>query len=171
MSHEVERFFAAVDPDRVATEYLEACAILSGAGYAHYEVSNFARPGFESLHNRVYWDNGDYLGLGPAAHSSLGGRRFWNEPLLAAYVSRRGADHVGARVADEGGDDTIERTMLALRTNRGAQRGALTPDQSVIDAFVRDGLITLDGERVFATDSGYLVLNELVLRLSEGAPC
>lgn len=170
MSHEVERFFAAVDPDRVAEEYLATCRILAGAGYVHYEVSNFARPGSESLHNRVYWESGDYLGVGPAAHSSMGGQRFWNEPSLDSYVSRR-EESLRARLVDEGGDDTIERTMLALRTNRGAPRSTLTPDQAVIDGFVRDGLITVDRDRVFATDTGYLVLNELVLRLGEKAPC
>ncbi len=171
MSHEVERFFTAVDPDRVAEEYLETCRILAAAGYAHYEVSNFARPGFESLHNRMYWENGNYLGLGPAAHSFMDQQRFWNEPSLDSYVSRRGPEHIRARVLDEGGDDVIEKTMLALRTNRGAERSALTSDQSVIDGFVNEGLITLDRDRVFATDAGYLVLNELVLRLSEKAPC
>lgn len=171
MSHEVERFFTAVDPDRVAAEYLETCRILAGAGYTHYEVSNFARPGFESLHNRTYWEYGDYLGVGPAAHSSMHRQRFWNEPSLDSYLSRQGAEHVRARVLDEGGDDMIEQTMLALRTNRGAERSALTPDQSVVDAFVDDGLIRVDRDRVFATDAGYLVLNELVLRLSEKAPC
>lgn len=171
MSHEVERFFNAVDPDRVADEYLQACGILAGAGYEHYEVSNFAQPGFESLHNRVYWDAGDYLGLGPAAHSSMGGQRFWNEPSLDLYLSRGGAEQVRARQIDEGGDDAIEKTMLALRTNRGAPRSRLTPDQDVIDEFRRDGLIVVDGERVRATERGYLVLNELVIRLSERAPC
>ncbi|HEX6791736.1 MAG TPA: hypothetical protein VF247_10535, partial [Candidatus Krumholzibacteria bacterium] len=171
MSHEVERFFAAVDPDRVAEEYLTACRRLAGAGYEHYEVSNFARPGFESLHNRVYWDGGDYLGVGPAAHSALGGQRFWNEPALDSYLSRAGGGHIAARLVDEGGDGAIEKTMLGLRTNRGVSRDELTRDGGVIDAFVREGLITVEGDRVRATDRGYLVLNDLVIRLTENAPC
>jgi oxygen-independent coproporphyrinogen-3 oxidase len=171
MSHEVERFFAAVDPDRVAEEYLRTCRILADAGYEHYEVSNFARPGFESLHNRVYWEEGDYLGLGPAAHSSMDGRRFWNEPSLDSYLSHAGAGHILARNVDEGGDSAIEKTMLALRTSRGAARASLTPDTDVIGEFLRDGLITLEGDRVRATDRGYLVLNDLVLRLSERTTC
>jgi oxygen-independent coproporphyrinogen-3 oxidase len=171
MSHEVERFFAAVDPDRVADEYLQACRTLAEAAYRHYEVSNFAMPGYESVHNRVYWENGDYLGLGPAAHSALGGRRFWNEPSLDLYLSRTGPEHVRARMVDEGGDDAVEKTMLALRTDRGAPRSALTPDEAVIESFRRDGLITVDADTVRATDRGYLVLNELVIHLSDRAPC
>lgn len=171
MSHEVERFFAAVDPDRVADEYLTVCGVLADAGYGHYEVSNFAVPGFESLHNRVYWDGGDYLGLGPAAHSSLGGRRFWNEPALDSYVSHRGDEHVLARGSDEHGDSGIERLMLALRTDRGIPRAWVERGDSLVDGFRREGLLFDEGERVRATDRGYLVLNELVLRLHEIASC
>lgn len=171
MSHEVERFFAAVDPDRVADEYLDVCGILSRAGYRHYEVSNFAQSGFESLHNRVYWDGGDYLGLGPAAHSSLGGQRFWNEASLDSYLSRRGEAHLRSRTVDVPADSALERVMLALRTDRGAPREWLTHDGSVIERFRREGLIVEDEGRIRATDPGYLVLNELVLRLSEEAPC
>jgi oxygen-independent coproporphyrinogen-3 oxidase len=171
MSHEVERFFAAVDPDRVADEYLIVCEALAKAGYRHYEVSNFAEPGRESLHNRVYWDGGDYLGLGPAAHSSMGGRRFWNEPSLDSYLSHRGPGHVHARRADDGGDEAVERVMLALRTDRGAPRAWLTRDRAVIEGFSREGLVVEDGDRIRATDRGYLVLNELVIRLSEKATC
>ena len=171
MSHEVERFFAAVDPDRVADEYLKVCTTLADAGYQHYEVSNFAEPGFESLHNRVYWDGGDYLGLGPAAHSSLGGQRFWNEPALDSYLSRTGPEHVRARNLDTGGDDAIEKVMLALRTDHGAPREWLTSDPAVIDGFQREGLITFRDGVVRATDHGYLMLNTLVIHLSENASC
>jgi len=171
MSGEVERFFGAVDPDRVADEYLEVCGLLGAAGYRHYEVSNFALPGFESRHNRVYWDGGDYLGVGPAAHSAIGGRRFWNEPSLDAYLARRGDEHLGARHDDAGGDTAVERIMLALRTDRGAPRAWLAADDPAIDAFAREGLVTVEGDRIRATDRGYLLLNDLVLRLGEATTC
>jgi oxygen-independent coproporphyrinogen-3 oxidase len=171
MSREVERFFAAVDPDRVADEYLFACRALAEAGYRHYEVSNFAEPEYESLHNRVYWEGGDYLGLGPAAHSALDGRRFWNEPSLEAYLSRTGPELVRARGFDVGADHDLERAMLALRTERGAPRSWLTQDDGVIDELQREGLVAVGDGRVRATDRGYLVLNDLVIRLSEKAPC
>ncbi|HEU4363836.1 MAG TPA: coproporphyrinogen-III oxidase family protein [Candidatus Krumholzibacteria bacterium] len=167
MSHEVERFFQAVDPDRVADEYLGVCDTLRARGFRHYEVSNFARPGFESLHNRVYWDGGDYLGVGPAAHSALGGRRFWNAPSLDAYLRRRGGQHLAARVRDESGDGPIERVMLALRTDRGAPAAWFAPART--REFAADGLLEVREGRVFATDRGFLVLNDLVLRLSEPA--
>lgn len=163
MSHEVERFFAAVDPDRVADEYLGVCDSLRARGFRHYEVSNFARPGFESLHNRVYWDGGDYLGVGPAAHSLLCGKRFWNEPSLDAYL-RRGNEPLAGRVHDEAGGAPIERVMLALRTDRGAPTQWFAPAR--VEAFAADGLVELRDDRVVATDRGYLVLNDLVLRLT-----
>lgn len=170
MSHEVERFFGAVDPDRIADEYLDVCARLAAAGYHHYEVSNFAQPGFESRHNRVYWDGGDYLGVGPAAHSCVGGRRFWNAPSLEAYIARDGAGQMAARVHDDGGDDRVERVMLALRTDRGAPREWLRGDAD-IEEFVRGGLVRLQDGRVYLTDRGYLVLNDVVLRLTGAMPC
>lgn len=167
MSHEVERFFQTVDPDRVADEYLGVCETLRARGFRHYEVSNFARPGFESLHNRVYWDGGDYLGVGPAAHSSLEGRRFWNEPSLDAYLGRCGDEHIAARVHDETGDGPVERVMLALRTDRGAPAEWFAGAR--VREFAADGLLKLRGDRVVATDRGLLVLNDLVLRLSRPA--
>lgn len=62
--------------DETADFYLYACERLERAGYPQYEISNFARPGFEGRHNLIYWDCREYLGLGPGAHSCLGGRRF-----------------------------------------------------------------------------------------------
>jgi len=164
MSHEVERFFRAVDPDRVADEYLGVCGRLRARGFGHYEVSNFALPGFESLHNRVYWDGGDYLGVGPAAHSALDGTRFWNEPSLDAYLRRRGDGHLAARVFDEAGDGEVEKLMLALRTDRGAPAGWCAPP--AVDDFAAEGLVALRDGRVFASERGWLVLNDLVLRMT-----
>jgi len=166
MGHEVERFFRAVDPDRVADEYLTVCDTLARAGYGHYEVSNFARPGRESAHNRVYWDGGDYLGVGPAAHSCVGGRRFWNAPDVAAYSTRRGEEHIAARVHDEAADAAMEDAMLGLRTDRGIALADCGADPARVRELAEDGLITIEQGRVRATDRGYLVLNDLMLRLS-----
>jgi putative oxygen-independent coproporphyrinogen III oxidase len=169
LAQEVERFFRAVDPDRVADEYLEACAFLAEAGYHHYEVSNFARPGFESVHNRVYWDGGDYLGLGPAAHSSIGGERFANAASIQAYLARRGWEHVEARIRDEGGDARMEAVMLGLRTDRGVALADC--DGAVLREFIAEGLATVDEGRARLTDRGYLVLNDVVLRLTARTLC
>ena len=166
MSHDVERFFRAVDPDRVADEYLWVCESLRARGYGHYEVSNFARPGFESAHNRAYWDGGDYLGVGPAAHSSIGGSRFWNAPSLDAYLERRPGGHVAARQHDVEGDRRVERAMLLLRTDRGLPRSECACSDTVLDSFVAEELVVASQGRVFATDRGYLLLNDLVLRLT-----
>lgn len=169
LGEEVERFFRAVDPDRVADEYLEVCDLLAGAGFGHYEVSNFACPGRESLHNRVYWDGGDYLGVGPAAHSSVGGRRFANAASIDAYVARRGDEHLAARLYDEGGDTRLESLMLALRTDRGVDGAAY--DAHAVDELASEGLAVVETGRVRLTDRGYLVLNDVVLRLHATMPC
>ncbi|HXV13365.1 MAG TPA: coproporphyrinogen-III oxidase family protein, partial [Candidatus Krumholzibacteria bacterium] len=169
LGEEVERFFRAVDPDRVADEYLEVCSLLAAAGYRHYEVSNFCRPGFESLHNRVYWDGGDYLGVGPAAHSSIGGERFANAPSIDSYLARRGAEHLAARLRDPGGDQRLESAMLALRTDRGIARDACEP-RAVAD-IIDDGLAVVERGRIRLTDRGYLMLNDVVLRLVSTTPC
>ena len=66
--------------DEAADFYLYAVEQLEHHGYKQYEISNFAKPGYEGRHNLIYWDCGDYLGLGPAAHSCMGGRRFYYPP-------------------------------------------------------------------------------------------
>ena len=73
--------------DEAADFYLYAVEQLEHHGYKQYEISNFAKPGYEGRHNLIYWDCGDYLGLGPAAHSCMGGRRFYYPPDTAAFLN------------------------------------------------------------------------------------
>src|SRR5256714_12339352 len=68
----------APDGDLQADMFLAACELLAAEGYEHYEISNWARPGFECVHNLGYWEGRPYLGLGPGAHSFRGDRRWWN---------------------------------------------------------------------------------------------
>jgi oxygen-independent coproporphyrinogen-3 oxidase len=168
MGPEVQPFFDSVDGDHCASEYLCVCSRLKQEGYRHYEVSNFARPGRESVHNLVYWEGGDYLGLGPAAHSFLDGRRFHNPPSLERYLAAAGKP-CGDRWIVDGlgpGEREIEKLMLSLRTDGGASVDALSCPREAIDDILVEGLGRVSNGRLRLTDRGFLLLNEVVLRLA-----
>jgi oxygen-independent coproporphyrinogen-3 oxidase len=172
MGKQVDRFFDGVDADRSADEYLLVCDRLERAGYHHYEVSNFARPGMESRHNLVYWDGGDYLGFGPGAHSYVDGRRYHNAPSLTTYLDLAGGPVEARRVYDDLGPEEAEteRVMLALRTSRGAKLESLRCPDGAINAILNEGLGVTVAGRLKLTDRGFLLLNEIVLRvLAPGA--
>ena len=84
--------------DAYATEFLLAHSTLAAAGYEHYEVSNFAKPGRHSRHNSAYWSGASYTGIGPSAHSFDGSRRWWNVSPYAQWVDR--LTHDSSPVAD-----------------------------------------------------------------------
>lgn len=75
-----------VDPEKQASQFLSLMEWLSGAGYEHYEISNFARPGLRSRHNSSYWQGKTYIGIGPSAHSYTGDARKWNVSNNALYI-------------------------------------------------------------------------------------
>jgi oxygen-independent coproporphyrinogen-3 oxidase len=160
----------APDDDEQAEMYLAADAALSGAGRPWYEISNWARPGRECRHNLLYWAQGEYLGIGCAAHghtvtTSAGGRpvsrRWWNVRTPDRYIAL-----VAEGVSAEGGYETLdgpdrdgEALMLALRTRDGVAR---TP---AADGLVADGLAEHHGGRVVLTPTGRLLANEATARL------
>lgn len=87
LAKDVERGVLKGCPDELdLAMYQKAIKYLTRHGYTHYEISNFARPGFQSRHNLIYWHNGNYLGLGPAAHSHFNGERWANTGSLAEYA-------------------------------------------------------------------------------------
>ena len=94
------------DPDLAADMYEMAEEATGNGGYRHYEISNWARPGRESLHNLTYWRNELYLGVGPGAHSYLWGYRFHNLKSPREYISRLAPD---ASLSLGGGDDAARR--------------------------------------------------------------
>ncbi len=81
-------YLKQVDDDTELEQYRRVREILTGGGYEHYEISNYARPGFQSEHNKLYWSAGEYLGFGPSAHSHWKGRRFGNIRNLDEYNRR-----------------------------------------------------------------------------------
>lgn len=109
------------DEDLQADMYYAAIDMLRSAGYRHYEISNFARPGRECRHNLVYWHNGAYLGLGPAAHSRLGMRRTANEKHLDSYRAALSGGLLPVVQSEELSerDDIFETVFLGLRLTAG----------------------------------------------------
>lgn len=155
------------DPDQAAGFYLYAVERLARAGYRQYEISSFARPGFEGRHNRLYWDCEDYLGLGPAAHSCLGGKRFFYPADTAAFIA--GADPV-----PDGGCGAEDYLILQLRLSTGLdlaeyrRRGgaAFTPHQlAFLERCAQAGYLTLTPRRLTLTPLGMIVQNSILEEL------
>jgi oxygen-independent coproporphyrinogen-3 oxidase len=162
---------AQPDDDAMADMYVDAEEILTGAGFVHYEIANWARPQHESRHNLVYWRDGEWLGVGVGAHSHLDGRRFWNDGRLAVYLERW-SDGVPSSEGRPG--DASETAMLALRLTRGLHFDDLARRYgAAASAVVRDrlaplrgtGLLEWDDNTVALTQRGRLLSNEVFVRL------
>jgi oxygen-independent coproporphyrinogen-3 oxidase len=160
------------DEDTYAAQYLLAAERLTAAGFRHYEVSNFARPGRESRHNQVYWSGAPYLGLGPGAHSYLAGRRWWNVRSWAAYAAALGRGEVPEAGAEtvEGAAARLERTWLALRTDQGFPLVAASQRQRRLAAqWAEQGWAVVIGDVLRLTPSGWLLLDRLAVELDDAA--
>jgi oxygen-independent coproporphyrinogen III oxidase len=158
------------DEDRYREEYLEAAETLGAAGFVHYEVSNFARPGRESRHNFAYWDGSPYLGIGPGAHSYLPPRRFWNLRDWAAYRERlrSGESAVESEERIDQAAAALERVWLGLRTNRGLD-GLLGDQPAVAERWRGAGWAVVEDGRVRLTAEGWLLLDRLAVELETAA--
>lgn len=150
-----------------AAQYERAEEVLTAAGYRHYEVSNYARPGFACRHNWTYWSGGPYLGVGQAAHSHVGGRRLWNLDRLRPYLEAIAA---GRRPA--GGNETIdaatarrERLWLGLRTAPGSpvdsDEAARLRQSRRFAVLAAEGLWGLEGGRLRLTRRGMALADAL----------
>ncbi len=150
------------DDDDQAAKYLAVDERLEAAGLAWYEVSNWARPGHECAHNRLYWDAGDYRGFGCAAHSHRAGRRWWNVRTPERYVAAVGAGRPTETAGEDLDPETrrIEALQLALRTRDGVPAAALDLDDPALD-----GLVTVADGRCVLTPTGRLLANEVAIRL------
>ncbi|MET0496433.1 MAG: radical SAM family heme chaperone HemW [Actinoplanes sp.] len=119
------------EDDVAADRYLAAEAALSAAGFSWYEVSNWATtPDARCRHNQLYWTGGDWWGLGPGAHSHVGGVRWWNVLHPRAWSDRLAAGTSPAAARELPGEEAVrlERVMLGLRLRSGVALGELTRD-------------------------------------------
>jgi oxygen-independent coproporphyrinogen-3 oxidase len=156
----------APDDDEQADKYLAADDALHAAGLAWYEISSWARPGQECRHNLLTWAQGEYLGIGCAAHGHTGIRRWWNVRTPERYIERiaRGASPEGGSEALDAPARADEALVLALRTRDGAvaPAGAGAELAALLDA----GLLeTAAGGRVALTRRGRLLANDVAVRL------
>lgn len=154
---------AAPSDDLAAEFYLEAVERLEHLGIHRYEISNFARPGFESLHNLKYWRLEPYRGFGADAHSYDGRRRWSNVETAAQYVERfrAGASPVDQTRAATAGERTEERFFVGLR-----QAAGIEPSDQEWQVFAdpirrlsQDGLLEREGDRLRLTGRGMLLSN------------
>ncbi len=160
--------------DEVQAEmYLTAVRAFAAAGYAQYEISNFAKPGFHSRHNLRYWQLKEYLGFGPGAHSDFGGVRFGIERDFAAYL--RGERLLSESASISPGERAEEYLMLGLRTVSGISgeeferryARSFAPMETALRRCERAGYALQENGRWHLTPEGFLVSNAVIGELLE----
>jgi oxygen-independent coproporphyrinogen-3 oxidase len=147
-------------------QYEMLCGRLREAGYHHYEISNFAQPGYEAVHNSAYWTHKPYVGLGPGAHSYMSNVRQWNEPDLVKYVEAAGNGDFSKVQGSEvltPEQLVMEKVMLGLRTAKGVSEELLRAncDVAQVDEALKCGnlvvlpygMVRIPEDRFFISDS------------------
>ena len=174
MEQRVERGEAII-PDDDAVNEMQRLAVcrLAEAGFARYEISNFAVPGYESRHNLTYWQDGDYLGLGSAAHSLVENERFSNPPELARYLA---GERMCERTVRSLRDHREEVLMLSTRTLRGLDMARWRAEfgEEFVQGHARQlrklenyGLIEIEGDFLRLTPVGLELQDSVVLELMD----
>lgn len=158
------------DEDEAADFYLYAVDQLAKAGYAQYEISNFARPGYEGKHNLIYWNCGDYLGLGPAAHSCMGGKRFYWPASTEDFIHQN-----SGHVAD-GSCGVEDYLILQLRLSTGLDLRILKQKYNIefsknqlqfVEKCCQAGYAVFDGHVLKLTPAGLIIQNSILCGLLE----
>lgn len=165
--YKVQNKLKLADDDMQAEMYLKAVEMLDSLGYKQYEISNFAKQGYESRHNTNYWRCGEYIGIGPSAHSFFEGKRF--------FYSRSMDDFNNNKLSFEGtGGDEEEFIMLSLRLKSGLNYsefeekfGYTLPSYIIKKAkeYEKHGCINVTDKSISFTPKGFLVSNSIISEL------
>lgn len=160
------------DEDGCAELYLAACEALEKEGFAQYEISNFAKPGFASRHNRKYWNGEPYLGIGPAAHSFLDGHRFFYPPDVEAFLGGQPPreEEPDPRLPSGGEEEYL---LLRLRLTEGVREedfcrrfGRSLPEEwKRRAAALPEHLAVCDDTGFRLTREGFLLSNAIIARI------
>lgn len=161
------RYVEASD-EQCRHQYDVLCQTLRQAGYHHYEISNFARLGFEAVHNSAYWSRVPYIGLGPGAHSLTGDIRSWNSQELP-HRSPDGSLATYSRTSEtlSPEDIRVERIMLSLRTDKGLEAAELysLTDHAVINSLLSEGALEKQGGSIRIPESRLFTSDEIIREL------
>lgn len=154
------------DEDTVCDMYEFTCDYLEKSGFHQYEISNFSKKGFESRHNLKYWNSEEYLGIGPAAHSYLFGKRFYHDRNFGEYLK-----NPTEYIPDGDGGSFEEYAMLKLRLSKGLSLREVSEKfnkesfENILkksEKFIAMKLMTFDGENLFFTRQGFLLSNTIL---------
>jgi oxygen-independent coproporphyrinogen-3 oxidase len=155
-------------------EFLTAHDMMTAAGFDHYEVSNFARPGLSSRHNSAYWTDEPYVGVGPPAHSFDGSTRRWNVPAYSAWIRRlaSGGNAIEGAESLTVENRSFEEVYLGLRTRHGL---AISADEmNRVRSWESAGWAVVDdpleNPRVRLTPTGWLRLDSLAADIASRRP-
>ncbi len=143
-------------PESQLEQFVFLSETLVKEGYEHYEISNFAKPGFESKHNSSYWKNKDYIGVGPSAHSKIGNKRFWNISNNYQYIKRLKTDlNVSEEEILSEKDLFNEMLMIGLRTKWGVKLDNIrssefytTEFQKELNKKIEEGFLQIEDEAI-----------------------
>ena len=169
---------APVDPEKQAHHFEQLMAWMETAGYEHYEISNFAKPGHRSRHNSSYWQGKPYLGLGPSAHSFNGASRQWNVANNALYIQQLKNNILPFEIEILTPQQQLnEYIMTSLRTMEGLSLIKVKEDFGVEKAeriineaslFIDKGHLILSGDYLATTNAGKLLADGIAAELFEG---
>ncbi len=146
------------DEDATADMYLQTVNALAEKGFHQYEISNFAKDGFECRHNLKYWRREEYLGIGPAAHSFMDGRRFAVKRDLDEFLNSPRQIEL---TTDDSPDEYEERVMLGLRLSEGISEELWEPFEHALKLIPKN-YYTIKGGRLSLTAEGFLLSNEII---------
>lgn len=151
----------------VSDMFLYADEILTANGYEHYEISNYALPGYRCMHNEGYWSGQSYLGLGPSAHSFKENKRFWNVSDVREYVLRLSRSELPVKEEEvlSSEQQRMESIAVGLRRKEGIDIRENDIDISRVEDFVRRGLVIIEGDVLRLTARGMLFADEVALRV------
>ena len=160
----------APDDDDMAAKYELALDLLAEAGYEHYEISNWAKPGRACRHNLVYWTQGEYAGLGAGAHGHLDAARVWNEKVPRTYIERAPYAQAGEeRLAEAARHDEWLQLRLRLIAGLDVAHASVKLGRDLSPSIAdleQAGLVTRGGGVARLTRRGLLLQSEVALRLT-----